>query len=175
MDLNEQYIISWFGNLSSLKPSYLVIMAGKVMGPTLLKPPPKKSQSPQSTVQQPTGFLSDPSLVLNFEYVLMNSGRRYRVLLCKHIHINWSHCQLNLLTVRSWRANRLRSKTSERSTFKQDVFSVSLRSESSFIYVQRCACSGQSDFVIDSLCVFFFYLQAIFFYTCALMCFCFWL
>lgn len=102
--------------------SYLVMMAGRIMGATLLNSPPKKSQSPQSTLQQPIGFLSDPSFMLNFEYVLMNSGRRYRVPLCKYININRSQCQFNLLTGRSWRANRLRSKTSEGSTFKQAVF-----------------------------------------------------
>lgn len=48
-------------------------------------------QIPQAifVIQQANRVLSDSSHVLNSEYVMMNSVRRYRVPLCKHNHYKY--------------------------------------------------------------------------------------
>ena len=78
-------ITSWFGNLSvksRAEISSLVKTAGKIMGIT----PPLNPQDlfEQATIRQANAILTDSSHVLNSEYTLLNSGRRYRLPLCRH-------------------------------------------------------------------------------------------
>ena len=73
-------IASWFGNLTVKYKSQiarLAKMAGKIMG---MSSPPITPQAifEQAVIRQARNIVSDPSHVLNQEYVLMRSGRRYR-------------------------------------------------------------------------------------------------
>ena len=73
-------ISSWFGNLTVVYKSQitrLVNMAGKIMG---MATPPIRPQAifEQAVMRQAENIVSDPSHVLNPEYDLLPSGRRYR-------------------------------------------------------------------------------------------------
>jgi len=60
----------------------LVRVARKIMGTQTISS--LQDIFEHCTLQQAKKILLDSSHVLNSEYALMNSGRRYRVLLCKH-------------------------------------------------------------------------------------------
>ncbi len=76
---------SWFGNLtvkSKAQISSLVRTAGKIMGtPAPLNP---QELFEQAICRQARSILSDKTHVLYPEYRLMNSGRRFRVPLCRY-------------------------------------------------------------------------------------------
>lgn len=78
-------IIVWFGNLTvkmKTQVNNLMRVAGKITGIKTLGS--LKDIFELCTIQQANKILSDSSHVLSVEYELMNSGRRYRVPLCKH-------------------------------------------------------------------------------------------
>lgn len=78
-------ITSWFGNIlvkSKTQINNLVKTAGKIMGaPAPLSP---QELYDQAVGRQTRSLLSDQTHPLYPEYQLLQSGRRYRVPLCKH-------------------------------------------------------------------------------------------
>ena len=77
-------ITNWFGNLtvkSKAQICNLVKTAGKIMG----YPPPPAPQDiyVQSVIRQANNTRGDPSHVLHSQFEMLNSGRRYRLPLCK--------------------------------------------------------------------------------------------
>ena len=78
-------ITSWFGNLivkSKTQIFNLVKTASKIMEtPAPLNP---QELFDQATISQAKTIQSDSSHLLYPEYILLNSGRRHRVSLCKH-------------------------------------------------------------------------------------------
>ena len=70
-------------------------MAGKIMG---LSSPPLTPQAifEQTVVRQAKNIISDPSHVLNSEYELMRSGRRYRMPQCKYNRFKHSFIPLSI-------------------------------------------------------------------------------
>ena len=78
-------ITSWFGNLtvkSKTQIFNLVKTAGKMIG-TPVPLNPQEFVDP-ATLSQAQTILSVSSDLLYSEYILWNSGRRYRVSLCKY-------------------------------------------------------------------------------------------
>lgn len=90
-------ITSWFGNLtikSTTQIFYLVKTAGKIMG----TPAPLNLGElfDQTIIRQAKIIISDNSHVLFSEFKLLNSGKRYRVPLCKY---NRYKCSLVPLSI----------------------------------------------------------------------------
>lgn len=78
-------IVVWFGSLTvklRAQINSLVRVAGKIMGTQTISS--LNYIFDLCTIQQANKILLDSSHVLYPEYVLMNSGRRYRVPLCKY-------------------------------------------------------------------------------------------
>ena len=91
-------ISSWFGNLTvkyKAQISRLAKMAGKIMG---LSTPPMTPQAifEQTVVRQAKNIISDPLHVLNSEYELMRSGRRYRMPQCRYNRYKHSFVPLSI-------------------------------------------------------------------------------
>ena len=91
-------ISSWFGNLTvkfKSQISRLAKMAGKIMG---LSSPPITPQAifEQAISRLAQNIVSDPSHVLNQEYVVMRSGRRYRTPKCKYNRYKHSFVPLSI-------------------------------------------------------------------------------
>ena len=90
-------ITSWFGNLtvkSKTQIFNLVKTVGKIIGtPVPLNP---QELFEQTTIRQAQTILSDSSHPLHSEYSLLNSGRRYRVSLCKHNRYKHSFIPLSV-------------------------------------------------------------------------------
>lgn len=90
-------IIAWFGNLSvqmKAQIDSLVRVAGKIMGIKTISSLPEMFEI--CTVQCANRILQDPLHVLHSEYTLMNSGRRYRVPLCRHNRYKHSFVPLSV-------------------------------------------------------------------------------
>ena len=91
-------ISSWYGNLTvkyKAQVERVAKMAGKIMG---LSSPPMTPQAifEQTVVRQAKNIISDPSHVLNSEYELMRSGRRYRMPQCKYNRFKHSFIPLSI-------------------------------------------------------------------------------
>ena len=91
-------ISSWFGNLTvkyKAQIGKLAKMAGKIMG---MSAPPITPQAifEQEVVRQARNIISDPLHVLNPEYVLMRSGRRYRTPQCRYNRYKHSFVPLSI-------------------------------------------------------------------------------
>ena len=73
----------------------LAKMAGKIMG---LSSPPMTPQAifEQAVVRQARNIVSDPLHVLNSEYVLMRTGRRYRMPKCRYNRYKHSFVPLSI-------------------------------------------------------------------------------
>ena len=91
-------IASWFGNLTVKFKSQIARvakMAGKIMG---MSSPPITPQAifEQAVIRQARSIVSDPSHVLNQEYVMMRNGRRYRTPPCKYNRYKHSFVPLSI-------------------------------------------------------------------------------
>ena len=91
-------ITSWFSNLTvkyKSQISRLAKMAGKIMG---MSSPPITPHAifEQAVIRQARNIISDPLHVLNQEYVLMRSGRRYRTPTCKYNRYKHSFVPLSI-------------------------------------------------------------------------------
>ena len=91
-------IASWFGNLTvkcKSQISRLANMAGKIMGRSS---PPTSLHTifEQAVVRQAQNIISDTSHVLNPEYVIMRTGRRYRTPTCKYNRYKHSFVPLSI-------------------------------------------------------------------------------
>jgi len=90
-------IVVWFGSLTvklRAQINNLVKVAGKIMGTQTISS--LQDIFEHCTLQQANKILLDSSHVLYSEYALMNSGWRYRVLLCKHNRYKYSFVQLSV-------------------------------------------------------------------------------
>lgn len=85
-----------FGSVVKLRAQInsLVKVAGKIMG--IQKTNSLNDIFDLCTIQQAKKILLDSSHVLYPEYVLMNSGRRYRVPLCKYNRYKYSFVPLSV-------------------------------------------------------------------------------
>ena len=101
-------ISSWFGNLTVAYKSQiarLVSMAGKIMG---MSTPPNtpKSIFDQAVMRQARNIMSDPLHVLNPEYDLLPSGRRYRIPWCEYNRYKHSFIPLSITMLNQRLLNR---------------------------------------------------------------------
>ena len=91
-------ITSWFGNLTVKFKSEITRLAktaGKIMG---MSSPPSTLQNifDQAVLRQARNIISDHAHVLNCEYVLMRTGRRYRTPQCKYNRYKHSFVPLSI-------------------------------------------------------------------------------
>ena len=91
-------ITSWFGNLTVKIKSQitrLAVTAGKIMG---MSGPPSTLQNifDQAVIRQARNIISDHAHVLNCEYVLMRTGRRFRTPPCKYNRYKHSFVPLSI-------------------------------------------------------------------------------
>ena len=70
------------------------LRAGKIMNTAV--PVTLQHLFEQATITQADNILSDAAHALASEYVLLNSGRRYRVPLCKHNRLKNSFVPLSI-------------------------------------------------------------------------------